>query len=530
MTMVLQPIDKWKTIPWRKLRKVVFRLQVRIFNAQKNGNSRLVRKLQKLLLSSKAAKLLAIRQVTQLNVGRLTAGIDGKSALNTSERLALHELLVKNWKNWKHQPLRRVYIPKSDGTKRGLGIPTISDRAYQCLIKTALEPSAEATFTTHSYGFRRGRSCHDAQTAIYQLLNSQSNGSTKRILELDIEKCFDKIDHSTLMRLVQLPRVAKQGIYRAIKAGVKGEFCTSEYGTPQGGVISPLLANLVLNGLENVGHELRYSRRKDGSRIDTIHGIRYADDVVFILKPQDDPQQLREKIDSFLGTRGLKVNEAKTKLVTSTEGFNFLGFNFKVKPNGKFISTPTQKATRSIKDKVKKLMNDSRFTLEQRIAKCGSIIRGWRNYYRFCDMTNHNLWSLNHWTWKFTRKQGRYDRYQTNAVIKKAFPTVSWSANRFVKVKGDKSPFDGDIVYWSKRENANYDGLVAKHLKKQNHKCPKCGLPFIPGDKAELHHIDENHNNWKTENMEVLHRECHQNLHSDVQVERKKQVIKTLTK
>lgn len=239
MTMVLQPIDKWKSIPWRKLRKIVFRLQVRIFTAQKNGNSRLVRKLQKLLLSSKAAKLLAIRQVTQLNIGKITAGVDGKSALNTSERLALYESLMKNWKTWKHQPLRRVYILKSDGTKRGLGIPTISDRAYQCLVKYALEPVAEASFTAHSYGFRPGRSCHDVQQQIYMLLNSQSNGSTKRILELDIEKCFDKIDHKFLMQSIQLPRAAKQGVFRAIKAGVHGEFNTSEMGTPQGGVSTP---------------------------------------------------------------------------------------------------------------------------------------------------------------------------------------------------------------------------------------------------------------------------------------------------
>lgn len=156
MTTELNPVDKWKSIPWRKLRKVVFRLQVRIFKAQKNGNALLVRKLQKLLLSSRAAKLLAIRQVTQLNTGRKTAGVDGKKALEPSQRLALYEVLVKNWKQWKHQPLKRVYIPKADGTKRGLGIPTISDRAYQCLIKYALEPAAEAMFNARSYGFRPG--------------------------------------------------------------------------------------------------------------------------------------------------------------------------------------------------------------------------------------------------------------------------------------------------------------------------------------------------------------------------------------
>jgi RNA-directed DNA polymerase len=236
MTTELNPVDKWKSIPWRKLRKIVFRLQVRIFKAQKNGNALLVRKLQKLLLSSRAAKLLAIRQVTQLNTGRKTAGVDGKKALEPSQRLALFEVLNKNWKQWKHQPLKRVYIPKADGTRRGLGIPTISDRAYQCLLKYALEPVAEAIFNAHSYGFRPGRSCHDVQRKIHSQLNSSAKGIEKRILELDIEKCFDKIDHKFLMQSIQMPKAAKQGLFRAIKAGVRGEFPASESGTPQGGV------------------------------------------------------------------------------------------------------------------------------------------------------------------------------------------------------------------------------------------------------------------------------------------------------
>jgi RNA-directed DNA polymerase len=519
MTTELNPVDKWKSIPWRKLRKVVFRLQIRIYKAQKNGNLRLVRKLQKLLLSSKAAKLLAVRQVTQLNSGRKTAGVDGKKALEPAQRLTLYEVLAKNWKQWKHQPLKRVWIPKADGTKRGLGIPTISDRAYQCLIKYALEPSAEATFNARSFGFRPGRSCHDIQRLLFSNLNSgKANGISKRILELDIEKCFDKIDHKFLMQSIQLPKAAKQGIFRAIKAGVKGEFPISNSGTPQGGVISPLLANIVLHGLENVGHALRYKAK--GKQTDTIKGFRYADDVVFLLIPEDNADTLREHIDNFLETRGLKAKEAKTKVVHSTDGFDFLGWHFKVKSNGKFISTPNQKATNNIKAKVKEVMKDSRFTLEQRIDKCGAIVRGWRNYHRFCDMSQHDLWATAYWTWKFIRKQGRYDRHQTNKVIDRAFPTVKWAACRFINVKGDKSPYDGDYAYWSNRENANYDGLTLRLLKKQNHKCTKCNLSFMSGDKAELHHIDGNHANWKPSNLEVLHRECHQHqsIHGKVRV------------
>ncbi len=185
--------------------------------------------------------------------------------------------------------------------------------------------------------------------------------------------------------------------------------------------------------------------------------MRYADDVVFFLKPEDDEQILRRHIDNLLEIRGLKVKEAKTKVVHSTNGFDFLGWNFAVKPNGKFISTPSQKATSSIKAKVKEVMKDSRFTLEQRIDKCGSVIRGWRNYHRFCNMSNHGLWAIALWTWKFIRKQGRHDRNQTNKVIQKAFPAVQWtfSVSGFFNVKGDKSPYDGDLVYWAKRENAN---------------------------------------------------------------------------
>ena len=183
--------DVWKDMPWKKFRQHVFQLQRAIFKAQKNGSKAKVKRLQKLLLCSRAATALAVRQVTQLNSGRKTHGVDGKTALSTKERLDLCQRLHRKWNKWKHQKLRRVNIPKSNGKTRGLGIPTIADRAWQCLLKYAAEPAYEAMAGERNYGFRSGRSAHDAQTLIFSNLNGGSNGKEKVILETDISQCFD---------------------------------------------------------------------------------------------------------------------------------------------------------------------------------------------------------------------------------------------------------------------------------------------------------------------------------------------------
>ncbi|WP_338085895.1 reverse transcriptase domain-containing protein [Gloeocapsopsis dulcis] len=303
-----------------------------------------------------------------------------------------------------------------------------------------MEPAAEAQLNAHSYGFRPGRSCHDVQQGIFNQLKANAKGTRNRILELDIEKCFDKIDHKFLMQSVQIPRAAKLGIFRAIKAGVRGEFPSSETGTPQGGVISPLLANLVLHGLENVGYELRYKVKNGGTYLDALKGFRYADDVVYILSPEDDENILRERIDQFLATRGLKVKEAKTKVIKSTDGFDFLGWNFCVKPNGKFITTPSRKFVKGIKTKVKEVMQDSRFTLEERIDKCEAVVRGWRNYHRFCDMSQHDLWSLNHWVWKFIRTPRKIQPIPNQQGFEESIPICKMGSMQVYQRHWDKIP------------------------------------------------------------------------------------------
>jgi RNA-directed DNA polymerase len=224
----LNASELWEGQDWKKFQKNLFRLQKRVFKAVQVGDKRKARSLQKLILKSQAARLLAIQQVTQLNTGKKTAGVDGQKSLTFEERFELEEKLAKNHANWKHQGLREIPIPKKDGTNRMLKVPTIADRAWQCLAKYALEPAHEATFHARSYGFRT------AQKILSINLRSSSNGIEKRVIELDIEKCFDRINHSTIMDNLIAPSRLKLGIFRCLKAGTNIGF--PDQGTPQGGV------------------------------------------------------------------------------------------------------------------------------------------------------------------------------------------------------------------------------------------------------------------------------------------------------
>ena len=509
--------ESWRNLNWKKFRKDLFRLQCRVFKAIQVGDKRKALSLQKLILKSKAARFLAIRQVTQLNAGKKTAGVDGKKSLNFNERFELETLLKSFSNNWHHQKLRSISIPKKDGTTRMLKIPTIADRAWQCLAKYALEPAHEATFHARSYGFRPGRSAHDAQRYLFNILSSKVNGINKRVIELDIEKCFDRISHTTIMGNLIAPKGIKSGIFRCLKAGTNPEF--PEKGTPQGGVVSPLLANIALNGIESI-HRYHDSpgckiTNNTSPRNIVEPSVRYADDMVIILRPKDDAVEILDKISQFLAKRGMKVSEKKTKIAAATDGFNFLGWNFKVQSNGKFRSTPSVDNYKKLREKVKKIVNHSNYGSKVKAEKLAPIVRGWRNYHKFCKMngSRFSLWHINHRAFKVFNKETKNTKVSATNLIEKAFPKVPYSENKHVSVKGTKSPYDKDIAYWSQRNSKLYDGHTSKALKRQNHSCAKCGLKFTSEERVNLHHIDGNHNNWKTKNLVVIHESCHDYIH-----------------
>lgn len=548
--------NTWQEIDWKTVDKQVFKLQKRIYKASQSGNVKLVHKLQRLLTKSYYGSLLATRRVTQDNQGKKTAGIDGVKSLTQKQRLEMvNNLKLGN----KVKPSRRVWIPKpKTDEKRPLSIPTMYERALQALVKLALEPQWESQFENNSYGFRPARNPHDAIQAIFKAIRFKS----KYVLDADIAKCFDKINHDKLLdKLLTYPKLRRQ-IKSWLKSGVidNGDLFPSEEGTPQGGVISPLLANIALHGMEFRIKE--YARTLKGSKRDNQYAlslIRYADDFVILHEKLEVIKECQVIIQDWLKELGLELKPSKTKIshtlkeVNGNVGFDFLGFTVRQFPVGKNHSN---KNGHGVKLGFKTLIKPSKEKIEVHVKKIGDVIRrhkaspqaalikelnpiitGWCNYnstvvskevFSYCDFIMYQ--QLKRWAerrhpkkskswvadkywhskgdrnWVFcTRKEGK------NACTLRTHqetPIV-----RHVKVRGEASPFNGDLIYWSKRMGKHPEMPKEKALllKKQKGKCSHCGLHFKNGDLMEIDHITPKSlgGNNSFNNKQLLHRHCH---------------------
>ena len=398
----------WADIDWHAVETNVGRLQERIYRATQDGDWMRVKSLQKLLARATSTKLLAIRRVTQENQGKNTAGVDGVVCDTPEARLELFREGLR-LKGYRPLPVRRVYIPKDNGKQRPLGIPTVKDRVMQAIVKAALEPEWEARFEANSYGFRPGRCTMDAIEAIHTTLNRK--GSSRWILDADISGCFDNIGHGPL--LAKLP-VFTTTIRRWLKAGVVelGRFSPTDTGSPQGGIASPLLANVALDGMERLfGCEWPDGRPRSPAHrkgIDKgISLIRYADDFVVTAPTRDVLETyVKPRIEGFLRDRGLALNEAKTRIVEVNEGFDFLGFHIRKFGRGeKTLVVPQKEKVVKHLRAIKAYLDTHRQTpAGQVIRDLNPVIRGWSNYYRHVSASRtfakvrHRQWQML-WRW-----------------------------------------------------------------------------------------------------------------------------------
>ena len=551
MTTVVNVINEnetnWHSIDWQKTNRVVKNLRQRIFKATCSENWKTVRNLQRLLMKSHSNLLLAVRRCTQLNQGKKTPGIDGLVVLDPKGRGILVDTLNK-FIPWKPIPTKRVYIPKANGKKRPLGIPSLIDRCLQAIVKNALEPCWEAQFERSSYGFRPGRSTHDAIEKIFRGI--RPNGRKKWVVDADIKGCFDNIDHDFLIKTIgNFP--ARKLIHQWLKAGYVEEntFNRTEAGTPQGGLISPLLANIALHGMEQA-LGIRYDRRGQimGNRI----VIRYADDFVCLCETQEDARVVINHLNQWLKTRGLKLNEEKTKIVHITEGFDFLGFNVRhyedrsSKSGYKLLIKPNKQAVKDIKLKIKQVwLKHQACNVKTIIAKLNPIIRGWANYYKV-GVSRKVFESLDAWmhkrarryakrmhpkkneTWRKERYFGRFNLKRNDKWVFGDFSSgihllkFSWfKVKRHVLVPGLSSPDDPnpEVQQWfrvkRKRQSQNYKSSEQKLAKKQNYVCPKCKESLFNGEQLHIHHIIPKSIGGKDtyNNLQLVHLFCHQQIH-----------------
>jgi len=540
---------EWYAIDWPTIQRNVRRLQVRIVQATKAGRWNQVKSLQRLLTHSYSGKVLAVRRVTENN-GKKTPGVDQIIWKTPEDKTqAVHALKSRGYQS---QPLRRVYIPKSNGQRRPLGIPCMIDRAHQALHLLALDPVLETNADRNSYGFRQKRSCADALAQCFTTLSNAPN--TLWILEADIKSCFDQISHDWLLARVPMDRAMLQ---KWLKSGYMEKHVLHETtdGTPQGGIISPALANCALDGLEQLlkgDYPTRRRLKSLGGLTSSVNFIRYADDFVITSKSKNllegDVQSL---VEQFLQQRGLKLSPTKTVITHVEKGFDFLGQNVRRYPDGKLRIKPSKKNVKTflagIRATIKAGLGMSAADL---IDQLNPKIRGWANYHRHVVSKRtftHVDHSIFHSLWRWARRRHpkksstwlKEKYYERNRGHNWCFfgerydddgqPSKAWlyhasrtPIKRHIKVKGEANPYDPACeTYFEEREGSHMLDTFwgTKTLRflwmEQRGLCAVCNTKITRITGWRVHHCVPlvMGGSKSAENRVLLHPECHDRVH-----------------
>ncbi|VVO80795.1 MULTISPECIES: group II intron reverse transcriptase/maturase [Pseudomonas] len=535
--------QQWHDIDWCRVQRNVRAMQVRIAKACREGKWRRVKALQRMLTRSRSARYLAVRRVTE-NQGKRTAGVDRVLWDTPDAKWKAANGLKRH--GYKPRPLRRVFIPKSNGKERPLGIPTMTDRAMQALYLLALAPIAETKGDPNSYGFRIERSTADAMGQLFVCLSKKV--SAQWILEADIQGCFDHINHDWMLANVPMDKAI---LRKWLKAGVihKGQLQATDAGTPQGGIISPTLANTALDGLET---QLKQYLGVTRARKLKINVVRYADDFVITGNSKEVlASEIRPWVEQFLAVRGLQLSPEKTHIVHTDQGFDFLGWNFR-KYDGKLLIKPSKKNVKAFYHKVKDVIDANKMVKQEYLIRLlNPILKGWALYHqpvvakqaysRMDNLLFHALWrwakrrhpnkSLQWIGKKYFRIQGSRSwvfattMLEENGTKKEValYSLASTPIERHRKVSGEYNPFDPSMEEMGEKlrtaqmlKKLKYRKQILSLYQSQKGLCLMCKQPITKETGWHDHHIiHRTHGGRDTlDNRVLLHPICHQQLHS----------------